>query len=336
VIETIFHWMQQLYEMLGSTAQLSPWIYLLVTLGGIASAISPCYVPVLTMFGGYVGGYASVSKTGGLRLALPFVLGNAVTLAVVGAVASTVGKAALSIFSEYQLDRWIPGLVGLLMGLQLLGILKLKMPVISTFDWERQPGTGLASFVLGLPFGLVVTPCTIPIFFAIVTFVALQGSVLHGALLMVAYAAGRGIILTAVAISVGLLKAFNIARSSRYVVRASGILILAVSIGLLLFYNSYSQFTARWNSIPSVTGRILGQEREESYAGRGSVVSIDQQRAKVTLNHEEIRGLMPPMAMEFPVQPAEMLNGLRVGNRVQFTLNLQGGDFIITRIEKEQ
>ena len=253
MIETIFHWMEQLYGALGSTTQLSPWVYLLVMFGGVASAISPCYVPVLAMLGGYVGGYAPGTKTGGLRLALPFVLGNAVTLAAVGAVAAILGKTALKIFSGYQLDRWIPGIVGVLMGLHLLGILKLKMPVISTLDWERQPGTGFGSFALGLPFGLVVTPCTIPIFFAIVTFVALQGSVLHGALLMVAYALGRGIILTAVAISVGLLKAFNIARSSWYLVRASGILILVVSIGLLVFYDGYARFTMQWMPMEMMT-----------------------------------------------------------------------------------
>jgi len=246
VIETIFHWMQQLYEALGSTTQISLWVYLLVTLGGVASAISPCYVPVLTMFGGYVGAYASTNKTGGFRLALLFVLGNAVTLAAAGAVSAVIGKSALQIFSGYQLDRWIPGIVGLLMGLQLLGILKLKMPVMPIFRWARQPSTGFGSFALGLPFGLVVTPCTIPIFFAIVAFVALQGSVLHGALLMVAYALGRGIILTAVAVSVGALKAFNVARSSQYLERASGILILAVSVGLLLFYDGFAQYTMQW------------------------------------------------------------------------------------------
>ena len=153
---------------------------------------------------------------------------------------------------------------------------------------------------------------------------------------MVAYALGRGIILTAVAVSVGLLKAFNIPRSSRYVARASGILILAISIGLLLFYDTYSQFTARWSSSPSDTGLVLGQELGENHAGRGSVMNIDQKRANVTLKHEEIRGLMPPMTMQFNVQPAEMLKGLRVGDTVQFTLNVHGGDFIITRIEREQ
>lgn len=153
---------------------------------------------------------------------------------------------------------------------------------------------------------------------------------------MVAYALGRGIIITTVAVSVGLLKALNIARSSRYFARASGILILAVSIGLLLLYDTYGQFTARWSSSPSDTGQVLGQERGEKHTGRGSVVSIDQKWAKVTLKHEEIRGLMPSMTMQFPVQPADMLKGLRVGDTVRFTLNVHGGNFIITRIEKEQ
>lgn len=249
MIDLIAGWMQQLFEVLGSAKELSPWIYMLVALGGVASAISPCYVPVLTMFGGYVGGYAKQNKSGGLGLALPFVFGNAVTLATVGAVASLIGNSALQVFTDYQLDRWIPGFVGVVMGLQLLGILKLKIPVMPIFRWARQPSTGFGSFALGLPFGLVVTPCTIPIFFAIVTFVALQGSVLHGALLMVAYAIGRGIILTTVAVSVGALKAFNIARSSQYLERASGILILAVSVGLLLFYNEFAQYTLQWMSM---------------------------------------------------------------------------------------
>src|SRR5438132_10395738 len=100
-----------------------------------------------------------------------------VTLASAGAIASLLGKSALEIFSGYELDRWIPGIIGLLMGLQLLGIIRLRMPLTPLVDCERNPTTGWGSFLLGLPFGLVVTPCTLPIFFAIVAFVALQGNV---------------------------------------------------------------------------------------------------------------------------------------------------------------
>lgn len=242
----IFEWMQSIYELLSSTPQLSPWVYALVIAGGIASAISPCYVPVLAMFGGYVGGYSQGNKVEGIRLALPFVLGNAVTLAVAGMVASLIGKSALLVFTGYQLDRWIPTVVGLLMGLQLLGLLQLKMPTMPIFRWAHQPSTGWGSFFLGLPFGLVVTPCTMPIFFAIVTLVAFQGSVIHGALLMVAYALGRGTILLAVALSVGFLKALNIGHSSRYVEYFSGAVILVASIGLLVFYDIFVRFTMQW------------------------------------------------------------------------------------------
>jgi len=246
VIETIFVWMLRLYEALGSATQISPWVYLLVAAGGVASGISPCFVPVLTMFGGYVGGYAQSSKAAGLRLALPFVLGNAATLAVVGAIASFIGKSALQVFTGYQLDRWIPGWIGLAMGLQLLGALRLRMPVMSIFRWARKPNSIWGSFALGLPFGLVVTPCTIPIFFAIVTFIAFQTSLLHGSLLMVAYALGRGVILLAVAVSVGLLKALNVGRTSWYIERVSGILILAASVGILVFYRDFAQWTMQW------------------------------------------------------------------------------------------
>jgi cytochrome c-type biogenesis protein len=246
VIETVFGWMEWLYGALGSTTQISPWVYLLVMAGGVASALSPCYVPVLTMFGGYVGGYARGSKTEGLRLALPFILGNAITLGMVGGIASFMGSSAMQIFTSYQLDRWIPGWVGVAMGLQLVGILRLKMPVMPIFRWARRPGGVWGSFALGLPFGLVVTPCTIPIFFAIVTFVALQGSILHGALLMMAYALGRGAILLTVAVSIGLIKALNIGHTSWYIERLSGILILVASVGLLVFYRDFVQWTMQW------------------------------------------------------------------------------------------
>jgi cytochrome c-type biogenesis protein len=198
------------------------------------------------MFGGYVGGYAGGNRSAGLRLALPFVLGNAITLGLTGAIASLIGKSALQIFTGYELDRWIPGVVGLLMGLHLLGIVRFKMPIMPIFRWTRQPGTGLASFTLGLPFGLVVTPCTIPIFFAIVAFVAFQASVLHGTLLMVGYALGRGSILSAVAVSVGLLKALNVGRISWYIERVSGTVILVASVGVLFLYRDFVRWTMQW------------------------------------------------------------------------------------------
>lgn len=87
-------------------------------------------------------------------------------------------------------------------------------------------------------------------------------------------------------------------------------------------------------SFPYIRGVTLAQSGA-SYDGRGSVVSLDEKRGKVTLKHEEIKGLMPAMTMEFPVKSPELLDGVRQGDRVRFTLNFQGGEFVVEKISTE-
>lgn len=75
---------------------------------------------------------------------------------------------------------------------------------------------------------------------------------------------------------------------------------------------------------------------EARYEARGVVVSVDPGREKILLAHEEIRGLMPAMTMEFPVRSAELLDGLRAGDGVRFTLKPEGADFVIETIAREK
>jgi len=42
------------------------------------------------------------------------------------------------------------------------------------------------------------------------------------------------------------------------------------------------------------------------------------------------------MTMEFPLRSGEILNNVRTGDKVLFTLTPQGTDFIIEKIEKEK
>ncbi len=227
--------MEFILAQLGAVGAISPLVYGLVLLGGIASALSPCFVPILTMFGGYIGGYAKDSSRHPAGMAAAFTLGQALTLAVMGVVAVLVGKSVLTIFTGYALDRYLPAAIGILMGLQLLGVLKFDFPLIGRLK-ARRPGSLGGAFLLGLPFGLVVTPCTVPIFLTIVAYLSVQANVLHGALLMVAYALGRGIILGVVAFSAGVIKEVRAGRISHVFERVSGAVILAASIYLLFFY----------------------------------------------------------------------------------------------------
>lgn len=236
--------MHFIMDQLDAAAMMSPIVYMLVLLGGVASALSPCFVPVLAMFGGYVSGYAKDTAKQPLGMAAAFIAGQALTLAGVGVSAVLVGKSVLAIFTGYELDRYIPAAIGILVGLHLLGLFKFQFPLIGHLK-TRRPDNLWASFTLGLPFGLVVTPCTIPIFVTIVAYLALNANALHGALVMIAYAFGRGIILGIVAYSAGAIKEMvvkqvRMAKVGRYVERLSGGIILAASLYLLFFYSSSS------------------------------------------------------------------------------------------------
>jgi Cu/Ag efflux protein CusF len=88
-------------------------------------------------------------------------------------------------------------------------------------------------------------------------------------------------------------------------------------------------------SFPYIRGVTLAGSGA-NYNGRGSVANVDAAARKITLKHEVIKGLMPAMTMEFRVKSAEMLDGIREGNRVRFTISPQGADFVVEKIEKEQ
>jgi cytochrome c-type biogenesis protein len=226
--------MEFIYEGLAGLEAISPYLYLLVFLGGVISALSICYVPILVMFGGYMSGHAKDGTDKALRISISFTLGMMVTSAVIGIIAAFIGKSIMNLFTGYGLDVWIPAVIGILVGLQLLGILNLKMP--KTFHVQaKKPKTMLGSFNLGLPFGLVITPCTIPIFFMIITYVAVNGSLWHGAFLLAVYALGKGVVLVIVSVSsVAFLKDMATHWSKR-LEKTAGIILIAASLYLIFF-----------------------------------------------------------------------------------------------------
>lgn len=68
----------------------------------------------------------------------------------------------------------------------------------------------------------------------------------------------------------------------------------------------------------------------------GEVKKVDPDAGKITLKHGEIKNLdMPAMQMSFRVSDPNWLKTLQVGDRVKFTADKVGGQFIITTLEKK-
>lgn len=69
----------------------------------------------------------------------------------------------------------------------------------------------------------------------------------------------------------------------------------------------------------------------------GEVKKIDREARKITLKHGEIKSMeMPPMTMIFRVQDAAMLDHVKVGDKVKFSVARRAGAMVISALEITQ
>ena len=66
----------------------------------------------------------------------------------------------------------------------------------------------------------------------------------------------------------------------------------------------------------------------------GEVRKVDRETKKLTIKHGEIRNLdMPPMTMVFLVRDASMLDTLKPGDKVRFTVEKTASGFVVTELQ---
>lgn len=75
--------------------------------------------------------------------------------------------------------------------------------------------------------------------------------------------------------------------------------------------------------------------KDKLYDVTGTVVATDPQKPAVTLDHEDIPGLMKAMKMEFKAADAKLLDGLRPGDAVAGKLKKdEAGGYVVTELRK--
>lgn len=214
---------------------------LLAFAAGLASFLSPCVLPLVPAYIGYLGGQAvatpDTQHTNGRRFAiflhaLVFVVGFSAVFVALGIAAGGLGRLLRS-----DWVRWIGGLAMVFFGLALMGLIKL--PFLYTerrLQMRARPRHWyLSSALVGLSFAAGWTPCVGPVLGAILALSANQETAAQSAGLLVAYSAGLGIpfLLVGLAIDrVGVL----LRRLRRYlhpIQVATGVLL--VLFGVLLF-----------------------------------------------------------------------------------------------------
>lgn len=203
-------------------------------LAGLVSFASPCVLPLVPGYLGYVSGLSGVElerqRRGRLALgALLFVLGFTAVFMAIGVAAGSLGAA---------LQRWddvisrVMGVVVIVMGIAFLG----AFPALQR---ERRlsvrPAAGLAGApLLGLVFGLGWAPCIGPVFSAVIALTLNGADASRGALLALVYCLGLGLpfVLVALGFARGM-RVLDVLRRHRVAIARFGGVLLVV-VGVLL------------------------------------------------------------------------------------------------------
>ena len=231
---------------------LSPVLFLTALAAGVVSFASPCVLPLVPAYLGFITGRSAEelqdargrARVTILTQGLAFVLGLAVIFALLGASASVLGQTLLQNQERlYQLG----GVLVIIFGLQMLGITRIPLLARTVRVADVSPNvrrSHLGAFAIGLAFGAGWTPCVGPFLAGLLGLASQQETVGAGVLLLLVYAMGLGIPFLLAGLAVD--RSLSVMRSVRphmlAIERFSGVLL--IGMGILLFTEQLTRITS--------------------------------------------------------------------------------------------
>ena len=196
--------MQNLFDNIGQLIQTNPPLaFIAIFLAGVFVSFTPCVYPVIPLTLGYIGARSAGNRWKGLTLSLVYVLGMALTYAMLGAFAALTGQ----LFGRIGSSPWTYFFVAnvcLLLGLSMLGVFELPQLSIAPGTQPKKKGY-FGAFLVGIFSGLIVGPCTAPVLAGVLVFVASKQNVLYGFSLLFTFGYGVGFLMILLGTFTGLL-----------------------------------------------------------------------------------------------------------------------------------
>lgn len=204
-----------------------------IFLAGLLTSLTPCMLSMLPITIGYIGGYETKTRLQAAVQSTWFSLGLATTLAALGIVAAVAGK----IYGQVGIGLPIVvSIIAILMGLNLLEALPLQLPDWGGMGWISQDlPEGVRSYLIGLTFGLVASPCSTPVLATLLAWISTTQDPLLGSVLLLSYTAGYvAPLILAGTFTASIKKLLELRRWSGWITPASGALLVGFGVFSLL------------------------------------------------------------------------------------------------------
>lgn len=221
--------------------------FMVAFIAGLLSFLSPCVLPLVPSYVGFITGMTLPEVSGRRRAALThallFVAGFSLVFVLLGASATALGRA----LNYYQvwLQR-VGGVLIILFGLLCLGVFKGGLLTQERrLHLEHKPVGYLGSLLVGMAFAAGWTPCIGPVLGGILGLAATSSDVTRGMQLLAAYSAGLALpfLIAAVAVESFLDWFQRFRRFLPWVMRVSGVMLIVV--GVLLVTGEFTRL-AGW------------------------------------------------------------------------------------------
>jgi cytochrome c-type biogenesis protein len=233
-------------------------LYLGVALAGLVSFLSPCVLPLVPPYLGFLGGttFEELSHEKGLertvwrRIVLAsvvFVAGFSTVFIALGASASLIGQFIQTWRAELSIAA---GIVIILFGLHFLGVFRLSfLHAEKRYHHANEGATLAGAYLMGLAFAFGWTPCIGPILSTVLALAANEASLGAGVRLLAVYSLGLGIpfVLAAVAIRPFLSFMQRFRRHLGLMEKIMGALLVLTGIAFLNIFDWFSiQAVGQW------------------------------------------------------------------------------------------
>jgi cytochrome c-type biogenesis protein len=222
-------WLNNFAAGLGKGHMLTgPRLYAIAFAGGLLASLSPCILGLLPVNLSYIGALKIDSKLGAISVATTFVAGVGTVLIVLGLASALF----FAVFATYrgQINVGV-GLITIVMAMWMLGWVRLSVPPLV----KKMP-LGAGSYVVGVLYALIASPCASPVLIAVLGAAGASGSVVTAVLAMAVYTVGYTLVLWLASVFASVAVASRrILKHGELITRIAGIALLLVGAGTIIY-----------------------------------------------------------------------------------------------------